>query len=166
MAVLENSIQIPAPKDKVWNAIADLDVYGQWMTLHVDFPDGTPDEMKQGESFKEKVKIMGMPGDVTWTVAEFKEGELIELSGQGPMGTTLSASFKVGRLGRGDERLLCERVRRRGAGAAGGDAREGGRQGRAGVAREAARAGHRGAGAGQLAARSGAGALARLAPQH
>ncbi|TMK70926.1 MAG: SRPBCC family protein [Actinobacteria bacterium] len=95
MAVLENSIQISAPKDKVWGAIADLDVYAQWMTLHVDFPEGTPDEMKQGESFKEKVKIMGMPGDVTWTVAEYTEGDLIELSGQGPMGTTLSASFKV-----------------------------------------------------------------------
>src|SRR3954452_15107790 len=95
MAVLENSIQIEAEQDKVWAAIADLDVYGQWMTLHVDFPEGTPDEMKQGESFKEKVKIMGMPGDVTWTVAEFEEGSRIELSGAGPMGTTLTAAFNL-----------------------------------------------------------------------
>jgi carbon monoxide dehydrogenase subunit G len=95
MAALENSIQIPAAQDKVWAAIADLEVYGQWMTLHVDFPDGTPDEMKVGESFKEKVKIMGMPGDVTWTVADYQEGERVELSGAGPMGTTLSAVFEV-----------------------------------------------------------------------
>jgi carbon monoxide dehydrogenase subunit G len=95
MAVLENSIQIPAEQDKVWAAIVDLEVYGQWMTLHVDFPDGTPDEMREGESFKEKVKIMGMPGDVTWTVAGYEEGRRIELSGAGPMGTTLSAAFVV-----------------------------------------------------------------------
>jgi uncharacterized protein YndB with AHSA1/START domain len=95
MAALENSIRIPASRDKVWAAIADLDVYAQWMTLHVDFPEGTPDEMKPGESFKEKVKIMGMPGDVTWTVADYQEGERIELSGAGPMGTTLSAVFEV-----------------------------------------------------------------------
>jgi carbon monoxide dehydrogenase subunit G len=95
MAVLENSIRIPAEQDKVWGAIADLDVYGQWMTLHVDFPEGTPAEMKEGESFKEKVKIMGMPGDVTWTVADYQEGDRIELSGQGPMGTTLSAVFTL-----------------------------------------------------------------------
>jgi carbon monoxide dehydrogenase subunit G len=101
MAVLENSIQIPAPQEKVWAAIADLDVYAQWMTLHVDFPDGTPAEMKEGTSFKEKVKIMGMPGDVTWTVADYQEGDRIELSGQGPMGTTLSAVFEVD--GSGDE---------------------------------------------------------------
>jgi carbon monoxide dehydrogenase subunit G len=101
VAALENSIQIPASQDKVWAAIADLDVYGQWMTLHVDFPDGTPDEMKVGESFKEKVKIMGMPGDVTWTVADYQEGQRVELSGAGPMGTTLSAVFEV--RGDGDE---------------------------------------------------------------
>ncbi|HEY1358401.1 MAG TPA: SRPBCC family protein [Thermoleophilaceae bacterium] len=95
MAALENSIQIPAEADKVWGAIADLDVYGQWMTLHVDFPEGTPDEMGEGESFKEKVKIMGMPGDVTWTVSGYEEGRRIELSGAGPMGTTLTASFTV-----------------------------------------------------------------------
>lgn len=95
MAVLENSIQIEAEQDKVWAAIADLDVYGRWMTLHVDFPEGTPDEMKQGESFKEKVRIMGMPGDVTWTVAEFEVGSRIELAGAGPMGTTLTAAFRV-----------------------------------------------------------------------
>src|SRR3954469_20793353 len=101
MAVLENSIQISAPKDKVWGAIADLDVYAQWMTLHVAFPEGTPDEMKQGESFKEKVKIMGMPGDVTWTVADYQEGSRVELSGAGPMGTSLTAVFEV--EGAGDE---------------------------------------------------------------
>ena len=101
MAVLENSIRIPAEQDKVWGAIADLDVYGQWMTLHVDFPEGTPAEMKEGESFKEKVKIMGMPGDVTWTVADYQQGSRIELSGEGPMGTKLSAVFEL--EGAGDE---------------------------------------------------------------
>ena len=95
MSVLENSIEIPAEQEKVWAAIADLDVYGQWMTLHVAFPEGTPDEMREGASFKEKVKIMGMPGDVTWTVAKYEEGRRIELSGEGPMGTTLSAAFAV-----------------------------------------------------------------------
>ena len=73
MTVLENSIQISAPKDKVWGAIADLDVYAQWMTLHVDFPEGTPDEMKQGETALAKtgghelgqgqVVITQVPGD-------------------------------------------------------------------------------------------------------
>jgi|SRR3954451_4021883 len=95
MAALENSIQIPAEQEKVWGAIADLDVYAQWMTLHVDFPDGTPDEMREGETFKEKVKIMGMPGDVTWTVADYQEGSRVELAGAGPMGTKLSAVFAV-----------------------------------------------------------------------
>src|SRR5215211_4707226 len=101
MAVLENSRDIPAQQDKVWAAIADLDVYGQWMTLHVDFPGGTPEAMKQGASFKEKVKIMGMPGEVTWTVADYQEGKRIQLDGEGPMGTKLRAVFELEAAGDG-----------------------------------------------------------------
>jgi carbon monoxide dehydrogenase subunit G len=101
MSVLENSIEIPAPQEKVWEAIADLDVYGQWMTLHVDFPSGIPEEMKEGVSYKEKVKIMGMPGEVTWTVADYQEANRIQLDGEGPMSTKLRAVFELEPAGDG-----------------------------------------------------------------
>ena len=101
MTVLTNSIDIPAPVDKVWGAIADLNVYGQWMTLHADFPDGVPEVLEPGVSFREKVKIMGMPGDVTWTVADFQEGQRIHLDGEGPMGTKLRAVFELEAAGDG-----------------------------------------------------------------
>jgi uncharacterized protein YndB with AHSA1/START domain len=98
---LESSIEIPAPPEKVWVAIADLNTYAQWMTLHVDFPDGVPAEMKEGVSYREKVKVMGMPGEVTWTVADFQEASRIELTGEGPMGTTLKAAFGLEAAGEG-----------------------------------------------------------------
>jgi carbon monoxide dehydrogenase subunit G len=92
---ITSSIEIPAPPDKVWDAIADLNTYEQWMTVHVAFPDGIPEEMKEGVSYREKVTVMGMPGEVNWTVAEFNPPSRIALTGQGPMGTTMSASFSI-----------------------------------------------------------------------
>jgi len=101
MAVLESSIEIPAPPEKVWAAIADLNTYGQWMTLHVAFPDGVPDEVKEGVSYREKVKVMGMPGEVEWTVADYQDTSRIELQGDGPMGTKLRAVFGLEATGDG-----------------------------------------------------------------
>jgi carbon monoxide dehydrogenase subunit G len=101
VSVLTNSIDIPAPADKVWAAIGDLNVYAQWMTLHSDFPDGVPDTVEPGVSFREKVKIMGMPGDVTWTVADYQEERRIQLDGEGPMGVKLRAVFELEPTGDG-----------------------------------------------------------------
>jgi uncharacterized protein YndB with AHSA1/START domain len=101
MAVLESSIDIPAPPEKVWAAIADLNVYGQWMTLHVDFPDGVPEDISVGTSYREKVKVMGMPGEVTWTVSAYEDASRIELRGEGPMGTKLRAAFGLEAAGDG-----------------------------------------------------------------
>ena len=101
MAALKNSIDIPAPPDKVWAAISDLNVYAQWMTLHAAFPEGVPEDLKEGVSFKEKVKVMGMPGDVAWTVAGYEEGRRIELDGDGPMGIKLRAVFALEESGEG-----------------------------------------------------------------
>jgi uncharacterized protein YndB with AHSA1/START domain len=101
MAVLESSIEIAAPPEKVWVAIADLNTYAQWMTLHVDFPDGVPEDVREGVSYREKVKVMGMPGEVTWTVADYQDSSRIELTGEGPMGTKLRAAFGLEPAGEG-----------------------------------------------------------------
>ena len=98
-----SSIDIPAPPEKVWGAIADLNTYEQWMTVHVAFPDGVPEDLKEGVSFREKVTIMGMPGEVNWTVADYQPPERIEMNGQGPMGTTLRAVFAVEAAGEGSK---------------------------------------------------------------
>ena len=103
MTVISSSIDIPAPPDKVWEAITDLNVYGQWMTLHAAFPEGVPDKLEQGTSYKEKVKVLGMPGDVAWTVTEYDEARRIALDGEGPMGTKVRAVFVLEETGEGSK---------------------------------------------------------------
>jgi carbon monoxide dehydrogenase subunit G len=101
MAVLTSSIEIPRSPQEVWEVVADLDKYEQWMTLHAGFPDGPPGKAEPGTVFREKVKVMGMPGDVKWTVSELEEARRIGMEGEGPMGTTLRAVFELEPAGDG-----------------------------------------------------------------
>ena len=42
MAVIAESIDLPAPPSEVWAKIADLEQWPEWLTIHTGFPDGTP----------------------------------------------------------------------------------------------------------------------------
>ena len=94
MATIIKQTQIDAPAEAVWAKLADTSSYGEWLATHVDYPNGAP-ELAEGASFKEKVTIMGMPGEVDWTVTKFEPGAAVEMEGTGPMGTNLRAAYRV-----------------------------------------------------------------------
>ena len=95
MPEVSNSIDMPAPREKVWSVVTDLSRYGEWNTTHTEFPDGTPEDLSEGTTFREKVKIMGMPGEVKWTVTDVVEHERFAMDGEGPMGVTLKAAYRL-----------------------------------------------------------------------
>ena len=94
MATIIKQTQVDAPADAVWAKLADTSTYGEWLSTHVEYPEGPPD-LAEGATFKEKVTIMGMPGEVDWTVTKFEPGAAVEMEGAGPMGTKLNAAYRV-----------------------------------------------------------------------
>ena len=94
MATIIKQTEVDAPADAVWAKLADTSTYGEWLSTHVDYPAGPP-ELAEGATFKEKVTIMGMPGEVDWTVTKFEPGAAVEMEGAGPMATTLRAAYRV-----------------------------------------------------------------------
>ncbi len=108
MAVVTESIEVNSDAQTAWSKITDLDSTGEWMTVHVDYPEGAPEELSEGTSYKEKVTIMGMPGEVSWTVTAVEEPRKLELSGVGPMGTTLRALFEIAGNGSGATTITYE----------------------------------------------------------
>lgn len=95
MTVVSREIEVAADPERTWTRIADIDNSGDWNTVHVDFPGGAPGTAEAGKAFKEKVTIMGMPGEVDWRIDEAQAPRRIVMSGTGPMGTTLSARFVI-----------------------------------------------------------------------
>jgi carbon monoxide dehydrogenase subunit G len=100
MPEVTQSVEIAAPAEKVWEVATDLSRYGEWNTSHTGFPDGTP-TTEAGATFKEKITIMGMPGEATWTIAEAVAPERTVWSGQGPIGITLGTKLELAPSGDG-----------------------------------------------------------------
>jgi uncharacterized protein YndB with AHSA1/START domain len=95
MPTISKSVELPAPPESVWAKLTDFGAYGEWNVTHVGFPDGAPTALDTSTSFKEKVKIMGMPGEVQWTVKRVEEGSALELDGKGPMGTHMRYLYEL-----------------------------------------------------------------------
>ena len=94
MATIIKQTRVDAPADQVWAKLSDTSTHGEWLATHVEYPNGAP-ELAEGATYKEKVTIMGMPGEVDWTVTKFDPGSAVEMEGAGPMATTLRAAYRV-----------------------------------------------------------------------
>lgn len=94
MATVTNTTELPAGADAVWAKLANPSSYKDWLATHAGLPDD-PGTLTTGTTFKEKVKIMGMPGEVSWTVEEAVENERLVLDGKGPMGTKMRTAYRI-----------------------------------------------------------------------
>lgn len=93
MPSVNKSIDLSASPDAVWQKITDFASYDEWMATHVSFPDGPPSAVAPSTEFKEKVKIMGMPGEVAWSITEVEEQKTLAMEGKGPMGTFMKSRY-------------------------------------------------------------------------
>jgi carbon monoxide dehydrogenase subunit G len=103
MASVAKSAEVSASPDQVWATVSDLEKAGDWLAVHDSYPEGVPEEITEGTSYKQKVKIMGMPGEVTWTVTEIDHGVKLSMTGAGPMGTTLANTIIIEANGDGSK---------------------------------------------------------------
>ena len=62
MATITKTAEVSAAPDEVWGKLTDTESFPDWQTTHVSYPEGPP-ELSEGSTFKEKVTIMGMPGE-------------------------------------------------------------------------------------------------------
>jgi hypothetical protein len=81
---------LDATVEQVWNRLIALDSWSDWNTTHTGFPEGIPDHLRVGTSFKEKMLLMNYPSEVAWTVDGLEPERSLKLSGQG------TAAVKIG----------------------------------------------------------------------
>ncbi|MDQ3572304.1 MAG: SRPBCC family protein [Actinomycetota bacterium] len=107
MATITKAAELEASPEQVWAKLTDLDSYGDWLSIHTGFPDGTPRDLSEGSTFRQGIQIMGMPGEANWTVKEIEPASSLVLEGLGPMGVTLRNAYRLEPLGEGT-RITCE----------------------------------------------------------
>jgi acetyl-CoA C-acetyltransferase len=68
--------------------VTDLGRIGDWLHMHQGWRGEAPAGAAEGVAFVQKVKLMGIPADVSWTVVEATE-QRMGMTGTGPMGLTI-----------------------------------------------------------------------------
>jgi Polyketide cyclase / dehydrase and lipid transport len=98
---VSTSREIRAPLASVWGIVEDPRRYGDWNVIHAGFPDGTPACYAQGMTIRERLVIMGMPAEASWTIVGYEDLRGVAMVGDGPMGITLEQTISLARSGDG-----------------------------------------------------------------
>ena len=94
MPSVTKSVKLDLPPGEAFALATDPARFAEWLTLHADWPNGVPASVEAGASFTQKLKIMGMPADVAWTVEERSDSHVI-MRGGGPMGAQLATTINA-----------------------------------------------------------------------
>jgi uncharacterized protein YndB with AHSA1/START domain len=84
-----------AAPEQVWQLVTDLPRVPEWNTMHEGFTGDVPAEIAEGTTFKQKVKLMGMPAEMAWRVTAADAPKRMEWNGDGPMGVKSRTLFLV-----------------------------------------------------------------------
>jgi uncharacterized protein YndB with AHSA1/START domain len=95
MANVQTSIDIAAPVQRIWELVTDLGRLGDWVTIHRDFPDAPPGEVKEGTRFNQTLAVAGTPFAVEWTAVEVDGPQRLSWEGAGPAGTTARTTYSL-----------------------------------------------------------------------
>jgi len=89
------SIEVKAGAPAVWAVLSDLGNLGSWMSNHAGYVGAAPQAPAPGLEYTERIRVLGMPQEVRWTVADLAEGSRIVQEGKGPMGISIDAEYTV-----------------------------------------------------------------------
>jgi carbon monoxide dehydrogenase subunit G len=87
------TVELEVPLERAWEFVSNFETFPQWFVLHEGFPAEPPpamDEVARGTVVTEKIKVMGIPADVEWTVVQWEPPHVVGIDGKGPMGTQMS----------------------------------------------------------------------------
>lgn len=74
--------------------LEDLSRFPEWLVMHGAWRGTPPTVAAPGVTFREQVKLMGIPADLSWTVEEVSDSQVV-LTGQGPMSLSLGLWLTV-----------------------------------------------------------------------
>jgi hypothetical protein len=95
MADVTVTTDISAGAEKVWAVLANPSTWGDWVEIHQGFAGEAPVQFFPGGAFVQRVRVLGMPADIRWTIVGLQEPVRLELEGAGPMGIALRAEYGV-----------------------------------------------------------------------
>jgi len=84
-----------ADPQRVWEVLSTPARVQEWNTMHEGFSGDVPATLGEGDTYKQKVKLMGMPAEMAWRVTTAAAPGRLEQAGDGPMGVKAKNIFVI-----------------------------------------------------------------------
>jgi uncharacterized protein YndB with AHSA1/START domain len=95
MANVRTSIDIAVPRERVWELVTDLERLGEWVSIHRNFPEPPPADVREGTRFQQTVALAGTPFAVEWIAIEVDGPQRLAWEGTGPAGATARTTYSL-----------------------------------------------------------------------
>jgi hypothetical protein len=92
---------VPAPPEAVAAVIVDLPRWPEWFALHKGWVEDPPPVVRTGVRFRHRMRILGVPADITWEAVEVDSPRRFAMKGKGSQRTNASVVFTVQPSGAG-----------------------------------------------------------------
>lgn len=91
---VEREIDLAAPPEDVYTMLMDPSCMGEWVTIHERFEDA-PDELTQGSTMTQQLKVAGQRFKVRWKVTEEERPSKVTWEGKGPARTSARVVYDL-----------------------------------------------------------------------
>lgn len=104
MAVeIARQLELDAPPERIAAVLTDLEHWPDWFALHKGWSGPVPSSVSVGTRFKHKVRFLGVPGEIEWTVTELTIPWRFQLKGKGTSRTGAEIDFTVSTIPSGTQ---------------------------------------------------------------
>ncbi|CAB4931287.1 unannotated protein [freshwater metagenome] len=95
MIEITRSRDVPGTPEDVAAVVTDLEGWPSWFALHKGWSGPIPTTAARGVTFKHKVRVLGLNGEVKWEVVELDVPSRFVLKGKGPSRSNMGVDFRV-----------------------------------------------------------------------
>ena len=95
MSEIRKSAGVNASPEQVFALLTDLDRLPEWSTVTVATQDAPSGELRQGDTFRQTLRVVGKQIDAEWTVTELDRPRHIAYEAKGPAGAWLRMAQTV-----------------------------------------------------------------------
>jgi uncharacterized protein YndB with AHSA1/START domain len=90
-----SEIEIGVPPDEVFQTVMDPHRLKDWVTTHEGIVEEPEGELVEGSTFRQKLRVAGIPFNVRWQVTRLERPALVEWEGEGPGGSSALVRYTL-----------------------------------------------------------------------
>jgi carbon monoxide dehydrogenase subunit G len=95
MIEITRTRDVPGSPEDVAALVADLERWPEWFALHKGWAGPIPTTAAKGVTFKHKIRVLGVNGEVKWEVTELDPPRRFVLKGKGPSRSNMGVDFRI-----------------------------------------------------------------------